>query len=116
MLLFKHKTAYEMRISDWSSDVWSSDRPGVVGIDAHPRQLDPLVFLFRRLGRALCRARLCERDARGRAARQRLSARGAECAASRTPSSGQSALPVQHAERRGEHTSELKSLMRITSS
>src|SRR3546814_3458294 len=29
--------------------------PGVVGIDAHPRQLDPLVFLFRRLGRALCR-------------------------------------------------------------
>src|SRR3546814_7252853 len=70
--------------------------PGVVGIDAHPRQLDPLVFLFRRLGRALCRARLCERDARGRAARQRLPARGAECAASRTPL------------RSEEHTYELK--------
>src|SRR3546814_9683908 len=26
LLLFKHKTAYEMRISDWSSDVCSSDR------------------------------------------------------------------------------------------
>src|SRR3546814_744433 len=26
MLLFKQKTAYEMRISDWSSDVCSSDR------------------------------------------------------------------------------------------
>src|SRR3546814_3393256 len=25
MLLFKQKTAYEMRISDWSSDVCSSD-------------------------------------------------------------------------------------------
>src|SRR3546814_7533011 len=25
MFLFKQKTAYEMRISDWSSDVWSSD-------------------------------------------------------------------------------------------
>src|SRR3546814_1240026 len=27
---FKQKTAYEMRISDWSSDVCSSDLPGVV--------------------------------------------------------------------------------------
>src|SRR3546814_3023463 len=27
--LFKQKTAYEMRISDWSSDVCSSDLPGV---------------------------------------------------------------------------------------
>src|SRR3546814_10062462 len=27
ILLFKQKTAYEMRISDWSSDVGSSDRP-----------------------------------------------------------------------------------------
>src|SRR3546814_8981499 len=26
---FKQKTAYEMRISDWSSDVCSSDRPGL---------------------------------------------------------------------------------------
>src|SRR3546814_7736524 len=26
-LFFKHKTAYDRRISDWSSDVCSSDRP-----------------------------------------------------------------------------------------
>src|SRR3546814_5341755 len=26
-VFFKHKTAYEMRISDWSSDVCSSDLP-----------------------------------------------------------------------------------------
>src|SRR3546814_2622223 len=30
---FKQKTAYEMRISDWSSDVCSSDLTRVVGVD-----------------------------------------------------------------------------------
>src|SRR3546814_7392060 len=36
---FKQKTAYEMRISDWSSDVCSSDLrpPGVEGVE-HTRQ------------------------------------------------------------------------------
>src|SRR3546814_9059016 len=29
VVFFKQKTAYEMRISDWSSDVCSSDLPGV---------------------------------------------------------------------------------------
>src|SRR3546814_1366579 len=29
---FKHKTAYEMRISDWSSDVCSSDLQGLVDV------------------------------------------------------------------------------------
>src|SRR3546814_5444871 len=29
IFVFKQKTAYEMRISDWSSDVCSSDLPGV---------------------------------------------------------------------------------------
>src|SRR3546814_3791014 len=45
---FKQKTAYEMRISDWSSDVCSSDLPrrgvaigghGDVGREAHQRDL-----------------------------------------------------------------------------
>src|SRR3546814_4439545 len=30
VFFFKQKTAYEMRISDWTSDVCSSDLPGVV--------------------------------------------------------------------------------------
>src|SRR3546814_9564254 len=30
MFLFKQKTAYELRISDWSSDVCSSDLPAAV--------------------------------------------------------------------------------------
>src|SRR3546814_12634892 len=38
---FKHKTAYEMRISDWSSDVCSSDllRPGVTAAIARAESL-----------------------------------------------------------------------------
>src|SRR3546814_6697555 len=30
---FKHKTAYEMRMSDWSSDVCSSDLHQMIGAD-----------------------------------------------------------------------------------
>src|SRR3546814_2578479 len=33
---FKQKTAYEMRISDWSSDVCSSDLPGVSQLALRP--------------------------------------------------------------------------------
>src|SRR3546814_1295400 len=45
---FKQKTAYEMRISDWSSDVCSSDlllltgRPGIAdGLGRHRRRVLP---------------------------------------------------------------------------
>src|SRR3546814_17668829 len=38
LFFFKQKTAYEMRISDWSSDVCSSDLPdGRVRISFHPQ-------------------------------------------------------------------------------
>src|SRR3546814_8102303 len=33
-MFFKQKTAYEMRISDWSSDVCSSDLPKALGLKA----------------------------------------------------------------------------------
>src|SRR3546814_2686759 len=62
---FKQKTAYELRISDWSSDVCSSDLTvGVVGPKLHPRHrhaVDPdgrrcrfrrPVSPFRRTGRS----------------------------------------------------------------
>src|SRR3546814_5062336 len=38
---YKQKTAYEMRISDWSSDVCSSDRPGRYGVT--PDTLTPML-------------------------------------------------------------------------
>src|SRR3546814_12849900 len=53
---FKQKTAYEMRISDWSSDVCSSDLVDILGDDqqlARPRRIEPRergVRRIRRLG------------------------------------------------------------------
>src|SRR3546814_7095642 len=47
-LFFKQKTAYEMRISDWSSDVCSSDLRLDRVIDAAVRDLDHLVGRGRR--------------------------------------------------------------------
>src|SRR3546814_10774053 len=42
IFFFKQKTAYEMRISDWSSDVCSSDLDVVPGLRGHPEDLlDP---------------------------------------------------------------------------
>src|SRR3546814_1827800 len=66
---FKQKTAYEMRISDWSSDVCSSDlldrREGaVVEIGLHPRQRGDEARIARspgsKIGRASCRERVCQ--------------------------------------------------------
>src|SRR3546814_2036027 len=52
---FKQKTAYEMRISDWSSDVCSSDllhdgAPGVVGTCGDTNRIFLAVSLGDRLG------------------------------------------------------------------
>src|SRR3546814_10722261 len=80
---FKQKTAYEMRISDWSSDVCSSDlSPGGGGSRApkrqrrrasgvgwtswtrcHPTPAALLATLAKRptqIGRASCRERVCQ--------------------------------------------------------
>src|SRR3546814_1400268 len=43
---FKQKTAYEMRISDWSSDVCSSDLPGTGSVnDFHKYRTDLVLQL-----------------------------------------------------------------------
>src|SRR3546814_19003005 len=74
---FKQKTAYEMRISDWSSDVCSSDLRGAArdraaGADA----ARPAGRCARRLGRAASgrAARFAARggDRRGHADRKRV--------------------------------------------
>src|SRR3546814_7668649 len=93
---FKHKTAYEMRISDWSSDVCSSDLAGLSPGRAEGR------------GHAAAGAR-AHRDAAGRGG----SADGAP--RRRRVSVRRPALPDQRQCRRSEeHTSELQSLMRIS--
>src|SRR3546814_4372244 len=89
VFFFKQKTAYEMRISDWSSDVCSSDlegriivngQPAVAGqqidasdsvrIDGRPiamqRKAEPArVLIYKKrtgeqIGRASCRERVCQ--------------------------------------------------------
>src|SRR3546814_3110981 len=70
---FKQKTAYDMRISDWSSDVCSSDLSAPLALDevsppgasrgaaraaAISEQLVPL--LSAEIGRASCRERVCQ--------------------------------------------------------
>src|SRR3546814_6747110 len=76
---FKQKTAYEMRISDWSSDVCSSDlaTSGVVlvkvnSLDGHVRVFSPIragdgsfqwlsgTGADPEIGRASCRERVCQ--------------------------------------------------------
>src|SRR3546814_8594022 len=80
---FKQKTAYEMRISDWSSDVCSSDLLGrdVLQYIVHGAQVSLYVGFSaafaatilgsligavsgyvggREIGRASCRARVCQ--------------------------------------------------------
>src|SRR3546814_8229523 len=59
---FKQKTAYEMRISDWSSDVCSSDLDGrsVDNFAAAPKRLDSR---SRTLRRPVCVPQMPGRDA-----------------------------------------------------
>src|SRR3546814_2512971 len=75
---FKQKTAYEMRISDWSSDVCSSDLAGgkihrapsdIPGVGRFAVVADPQGAMFmllqpngpdQQIGRASCRERVCQ--------------------------------------------------------
>src|SRR3546814_2245287 len=100
---FKQKTAYEMRISDWSSDVCSSD------------------LTFRALHRARRIVARCLRFAaqvapRFGCARRQRCARPMATVPVRCVDGRRSAVSVRcaAADRSEEHTSELQSLMRIS--
>src|SRR3546814_2727866 len=94
VFFFKQKTAYEMRISDWSSDVCSSDldpcddRARDEGIDRQHR-------IRRWRGRRADARRKCRREA---------------CGGRADPRGGGRLWQA----RSEEHTSELQSLMRIS--
>src|SRR3546814_5334707 len=116
---FKQKTAYDLRISDWSSDVCSSDLPGFPQLlrATRPFRIDftPAV------GQAQQPALIARRGARiarpigidQRYLRPCLTKRQRRPAAERAGTDhhhvGQVAV-----DRSEEHTSELKSLMRIS--
>src|SRR3546814_4265055 len=128
---YKQKTAYEMRISDWSSDVCSSDLVDHHAVDAvgareRLRGLDRVavqahLLLHRRIGPAdveAARRHLevvggddLQRERVDLHRRRRLHRLGDRLAAH--PAPGVAAhRPAQ--QRSEEHTSELQSLMRIS--
>src|SRR3546814_7885294 len=109
---FKQKTAYEMRISDWSSDVCSSDL-WIVSRNAHARRHSQGRRPWRMVRSHPVRrsSSACPRLQPGADRRQAAhdnrrdrSSRVHEC-----PARGPSLSP-----RSEEHTSELQSLMRIS--
>src|SRR3546814_9236503 len=105
---FKQKTAYEMRISDWSSDVCSSDlllaahRVGDHGVHRHDRidGGERVGARGQRVGRIDRRIDLCI-EAREQARRD-------------LPARRKAAKGDARRVRSEEHTSELQSLMRIS--
>src|SRR3546814_1453293 len=120
---FKQKTAYEMRISDWSSDVCSSDlRRGVRARAA--RRCDPRARGYRAQARPADPGRDPDqrgrRSARGTGAAAFTDGGGIQLAQDRVAlfdPRGDAAGRVRDLERGGrseEHTSELQSLMRIS--
>src|SRR3546814_8719298 len=104
----KQKTAYEMRISDWSSDVCSSDL-----LDLQ-RRADPLVQALAAQQRKHCRGIGRANDGTDQQALHQ-----AQIEQPRRRQAGQSggdqyANGGQRQGRSEEHTSELQSLMRIS--
>src|SRR3546814_5560089 len=112
---FKQKTAYEMRISDWSSDVCSSDLPVREGFRGVVRTLR-----LRDDHRSWHRSR-ADRRSLGQGEGVLRAARGGQARLSRRGRRRRARLYAvrdrnrQGRERRSEeHTSELQSLMRIS--
>src|SRR3546814_8493925 len=113
---FKQKTAYEMRISDWSSDVCSSDlsdgdsEKRAIGVDAGDeiprRALWPENGVRRESQARLWRARPFARHPHGQC--RRVSQGVDRCTGLCAP------LGQMGTGRSEEHTSELQSLMRIS--
>src|SRR3546814_1459225 len=109
--LFKQKTAYEMRISDWSSDVCSSD---LVGLErrrqpARHSERQWLRHFARSSDRCDGRAHRCDDAQRDVPPRCSLWARDD---VHRRRAGARGDLRALIAERTEEHTAELQSLMR----
>src|SRR3546814_10360259 len=113
---FKQKTAYEMRISDWSSDVCSSDlrrrrsQAHLVALIQEPR-VPRRAGHKRRAGFAIAREGPCRR---GRLHCQLTVARDRQARATRHNPRRLFLVRPSPAHRSEEHTSELQSLIRIS--
>src|SRR3546814_2819175 len=115
---FKQKTAYEMRISDWSSDVCSSDLRFVWGFALDAKFTFPFEALgtgaaaSSRLHLTIFRPQLHFVDLAGRGERHRIDADDRVGNPPGRDAALQRREQVVVADRSEEHTSELQSLMR----
>src|SRR3546814_2051150 len=124
---FKQKTAYEVRISDWSSDVCSSDLDQPIA--ARPRGVGRFFEESRSDGPRRSAAHRSARPARSPGARSRAVRRGTHGARYRAQLRDRRPDAARHLRlsrrtlrsrdhardgRSEEHTSELQSLMRIS--
>src|SRR3546814_6251923 len=107
---FKQKTAYEMRISDWSSDVCSSDLTFIVGANGRPLTKESFGNEFK----SACKAAGVPGSAHG--VRKIAATRAADNGATEAQLMAIFGWtdPKMAAHRSEEHTSELQSLMRIS--
>src|SRR3546814_10549176 len=110
VFFFKQKTAYEMRISDWSSDVCSSDLEGAVE-HAERERLTGLDHAQRDVVLDSLLLQLAADQAGGE--RRRVD-RHAEIEREIGQRPDMVLVPVGDDDRSEEHTSELQSLMRIS--
>src|SRR3546814_4125242 len=94
---FKQKTAYEMRISDWSSDVCSSDLPA-----PGSERADIRIGSIQSRPRSPAQRQSPAHGPRGRSVAERRLRNRCAC------------NPMDAGGRSEEHTSELQSLMRIS--
>src|SRR3546814_4150830 len=113
---FKQKTAYEMRISDWSSDVCSSDlvRPGPV---ASASRRTPLALATpRRPFAAAVRVSVGSRSASAAGPRRASPARRSGRPDPRFPAHSAAGTPTKSPARSSseDYTSEFQSLLRIS--
>src|SRR3546814_1095124 len=111
-MFFLHSTAYELRISDWSPDVCSSDLPPTSPIPAGPAHdaLKAYCCVFSRLSTAMPRSPKSDWRCLYRASARPLQ-RVPSAQFTPAPSPHQPRLKLSRSE---EHTSELQSLMRIS--
>src|SRR3546814_3085627 len=118
MLFIKQKTAYEMRISDWSSDVCSSDLEHLRANPAFAAAIDPvlreeLTDVMERMHAVMAENEQAINAARS--ANQRIATAIVNAVqAHQSESAGYSAKGRSGKDRSEEHTSELQSLMRIS--
>src|SRR3546814_9253229 len=113
VFFFKQKTAYDMRISDWSSDVCSSDLGGYEGVETSVRVIRVAPFVTdKRPGAGADKLPADQQGQEVVGHHQQLHTAGEDEEQRHQP--GQSGPALLCCREIGKHTSELPALIRIS--